>query len=207
MQRIILAIFGLSVLAIGLNCGSGAPAAQGSGNDSPTEAYKRLFAAVKSKNTEAIKRELTEKSIDLAKMASAKNNTPIEKVFENGFTETTFSPTLPEIRDQRLAGEQGAVEVWNSKKSIWEDLPFVKENGAWKFAVGDLFAGSFTFETVGKGLSFREAEAANAAGKGPMQGSPMSGANMTANAMPMPPGANSNPRPGPPSANADKKGK
>ena len=79
MQRIILAIIGLSVLAIGLNCGGGA-AAPGSGNDSPTEAYKRLYAAVKSKDTEAIKRELTDKSIDLAKMASAKTGIPVTHI-------------------------------------------------------------------------------------------------------------------------------
>lgn len=193
MQRITLAIFGLLVLAIGMSCGGGA-AAPGSGSDSPTEAYKRLYAAVKSKDTEAIKRELTEKSIELAKMASAKNNTPIEKVFENGFTETTFAASLPTIRDQRIAGDQGAVEVWNGKKSIWEDLPFAKVDGAWKFAVGDLFAGTFKFETVGRGLSFREGEAANAAGKGPIQGPPVSMSNAAANTMP-------------PSANADNKAK
>lgn len=207
MQRIILAVLGLSVLAIGLNCGSGGPATSGSGNDSPTEAYKRLYAAVKSKDTEAIKRELTEKSIDLAKMAAAKNNTPIEKVYENGFTETTFSPALPEIRDQRVVEDLGAVEVWNSKKSIWEDLPFVKVNGAWKFAVGDLFAGTFKFETVGRGRSFREGEAANAAGKGPLAGPPVPNANVTGSANTMPQPANGNPRPGPPLANADKKEK
>lgn len=192
MQRIILAIIGLSLLAIGLSCGSG-PAAPGSGNDSPTEAYKRLYTAVKSKDIEAIKRELTDKSIDLAKMASAKNNTPIEKVYENGFTETTFSPTLPEIRDQRVVEDQGAVEVWNSKKSIWEDLPFMKVNGAWKFAVGDLFAGSFKFETVGRGRAFREAEAANAAGKGPMTAPGTMNSNAMANsnfAVPMTEGSN-----------------
>lgn len=205
MQRIILAIIGLTVMAIGLNCGSG-PATAGSGNDSPTEAYKRLFAAVKAKDTEAIKREVTAKSLEFAKMAAAKNNTPIEKVFENGFTATTFSPALPEIRDQRIVEGQGAVEVWNSKDSRWEDLPFIKEENSWKFAVGDLFSGSFKFEVVGRGRSFREGEAANAAGKGPVQAPGSMNSNTTANAN-IPPAANSAPPPAPPAANADKKAK
>lgn len=204
MQRIILAIFGLLVLGIGMSCG-GSAAAPGSANDSPTEAYKRLYLAVKSKDTEAIKRELTEKSIGLAKMASEKNNTPIEKVYENGFTETTFAASLPTIRDQRIAGDQGAVEVWNGKKSIWEDLPFIKVDGAWKFAVGDLFGGTFKFETVGRGLSYREAEAANAAGKGPIQGPPVSMSNATANTMP--PAAANIPKAGPPMSSTDNKAK
>lgn len=193
MQRIIFTALGLVILAASLNCGAGSGAATaGSANDSPTEAYKRLYAAVKSKNTDAIKREMTEKSLDLAKMASSKNNTPIDKVFENGFTETTFSPTLPEIRDQRVVDDQGAVEVWNSKKSTWEDLPFMKVDGAWKFAVGDLFAGTFKFETVGRGRAFKEAEAANAAGKGPIQ-MPAPNSNITANTGPtVPPLSNAN---------------
>lgn len=184
MFRVILAALGLIVIVMGMSCGSSGPAAPGSANDSPTEAYKRLYAAVKGKDTEAIKRELTEKSLDLAKIASATNNTPIDKVYLNGFTETTFSPTLPEIRDQRVAGDQGAIEVWNSKKSIWEDLPFIKVDGAWKFAIGDLFAGTFNFATVGRGRSFKEAEAANAAGKGPLQGPSSPNSNIVANTGP-----------------------
>jgi hypothetical protein len=201
MQRIILAIVGLIILAVALNCGSG-PAAPGSTSDSPTEAYKRLYAAVKRKDTDAIRREMTERSIDLAKMASAKNGTPIEKVFENGLTGTTFSPTLPEIRDQRIVENQGAVEVWNSKDSKWEDLPFLKVDGVWRFAVGDLFSGSISQATVGRGRAFREAEAANAAGKGPVQipigpnANSLSTSNMKApaNANPLPPQSKSDNR-------------
>jgi hypothetical protein len=209
MKKIILAIIGLSLLALVLNCGG--PAAPGSRNDSPTEAYKRLYNAVKSKDTEAIKREMTAKSIEFAKMAAAKNNTPIEKVFENGFTATTFAEKLPEIRDQRIVEDQGAVEVWNSKDSKWEDLPFIREDGIWKFAVGDLFAGSFKTEVVGRGRSFREAEAANAAGKGPIMGSANLGnavananSGMPSNAVPMP---GKTPPQGPPLANADRRAK
>jgi hypothetical protein len=131
-------------------------------NDTPTEAYKRLYAAVKSKNTEAIKAELSKKTIAFAESAAARQNTPLTKVFENGMTATTFSPTLPEIRDERVNGTMGAVEVYNSKESKWEDLPFVLEDGKWKLAMGDLFAD--TYKSPGKGRAQKEAEAANAAG-------------------------------------------
>jgi len=206
MRRIILLGIGLALVIATLNCGG----ANGLMGDTPTAAYQRLYAAVKSKDTEAIKKEMTAKSLEFAKMAAAKNNTPIEKVFENGFTATTFSPSIPEIRDQRVVDTMGAVEVWNSKDSRWEDLPFLKEDGVWKFAVGDLFAGSFKFETVGRGRSFREAEAANAAGRGPVQAPAGPGSNAVANVAPQMPPANSNPVAPPataPAANADKKAK
>src|SRR5215813_7345221 len=73
-----------------------------SNDDSPTGAYKRLFAAVKSKNTEAIKAVCSKKTIDLANFAASKQNKPVDQVFANGFTATTFADSLPEIRDERI---------------------------------------------------------------------------------------------------------
>ncbi len=128
-------------------------------SSSPTEAYKQLFAAVKSKKTDDIKKMMSKKTQEFAEMVSQRQNTPIEKVFENGFTATTFSETLPEIRDERINAEFGAVEVWNSRDKRWEDLGFVLEDGSWKLAVGEMFAG--TFKSPGPGRAIKEAEAAN----------------------------------------------
>ena len=134
-------------------------------DDSPAGAYKRLYDAVKSKNTDAIKAAMTSKTLDFAKMAGAQQNKPVEQVIENGFTATTFSPTLPEIRDQRVDGDMGAVEVYNSKDKVWEDLPFIREDGVWKLAVGELFSGK-GYKSPGESQSQKEREAANAAGNG-----------------------------------------
>lgn len=143
-------------MALGFACGNQPTP----GSDTPTDAYKRLYAAVKSKDVEAIKKQLSKKSIDFGVMAAQRNNTPIEKVYENGFTATTFADKLPEIRDQRIKDEFGAVEVWNSKESKWEDLGFVLEDGVWKLAIGDMFGG--TFKSPGRGRDSLEKEAANA---------------------------------------------
>lgn len=162
-------------LAFALSCGSGVAIS----NDTPTEAYKRLYSAVKSKNTEVIKKELTKKTIEFAGFASHQNNQPIEKVFENGFTSTTFSETLPAIRDERVVDNMGAVEVWNTKESKWEDVPFMKEDGKWKLAIGELFQGLYKPDVVGRGRAFKEAEAANALRGNQMMPAP--GINVNAN--------------------------
>lgn len=128
--------------------------------DTPTAAYKRLFAAVKSKNTEAIKAEVSQSTHGFAESLAARQNKPIEAVYENGFTETTFSPTLPEIRDERVKDKMAAVEVWNSTAKKWEDLPFVRETTGWKLAIGDIFGN--TYRSPGKGRDMIEREAANA---------------------------------------------
>jgi len=129
-------------------------------NDTPTEAYKRLFAAVKKKDVEAIKNEFSAKTKEFAKAVAARQNVPLEKVFSNGFTSSTFSDQLPEIRDERIKDDMGAIEVWNSGENRWEDLPFIRESDGWKLAIGELFSG--TYKSPGKGKSVIDQEAINA---------------------------------------------
>lgn len=128
--------------------------------DSPTGAYKKLYAAVKSKDVEGIRAMMTKKSLQFADMAATQQHKTANEVLENGFTGSTFSPTLPQLRDERVNGDMGAVEVYNAKDKVWEDLPFIREDGVWKLAIGDMFAGSF--QSPGKPESQKEREAANA---------------------------------------------
>jgi len=168
MYKIFILLTVLAATALFFACGDqAAKDTNSSGNvvlqnpgDTPTAAYKRLFAAVKAKNTEAIKAELSVKSQAFAQTLAAKQGSAIEKVFENGFTATTFAEKLPELRDERIKDNMGALEVWNSKDSKWEDLPFVREESGWKLAIGEIFGGSF--KSPGKGLDAKEKEAANA---------------------------------------------
>jgi len=155
MLRVIILILALVAIAIGFACGGG----NTGGGSTPTEAYKQLYAAVKSKDTESIKKNLTKKTIEFGAMAAARSNTTAGKMYENGFTGTTFSATLPAIRDERIKDNMGGVEVWSSEKNAWEDLPFMLEDGVWKLAIGELFSGSF--KSPGKGRDQREQEAAN----------------------------------------------
>jgi len=161
MQRIIFGIIFLTIASILISCGSTSSSTSGSGDNSPTGAYKRLYAAVKAKDTEAIKAVLTKKTLDFSQMLSVQQKKPIEQVVENGFTATTFSPSLPQIRDERTKDNMGAVEVFNSKDNRWEDLPFINEDGSWKLAIGEMFAN--TWVSPGKGQDQKEKEAANAA--------------------------------------------
>jgi hypothetical protein len=190
MKRILLLITVLSLLALGLACGQG-----GLGSDTPTAAYKRLYAAVKSKDTEEIKKNLTKKSIDFGVMAAAQSKKPVEQVYENGYTATTFSDSLPTIRDERVKDNMGAIEVWNSKESRWEDLPFVFEDGMWKLAIGELFAN--TYKSPGRGRDSLEREAANAIAGNTTQMMPMPNANANSTAA-----ANAVPRAASPNKNS-----
>src|SRR4051794_17066471 len=113
MLRIIFGIIFLVTASLLICCNQKANTNSASGDDSPTEAYKRLYTAVKAKNVDGIKAVMSSKSIEFAKMAGATQKKPLEQVLENGFTATTFAPALPQIRDERVNGDMGALEVHN----------------------------------------------------------------------------------------------
>ncbi|HEY8563638.1 MAG TPA: hypothetical protein VIL74_24880 [Pyrinomonadaceae bacterium] len=127
---------------------------------SPSEAYRMLFAAVKSQDSAKIKSMLSKNTMGLAQRASGMQKKSIEEVIKNGFTQTTFSDTMPQLRDERVKGNFGAVEVWNATLKQWDDVQFLLEDGSWKLAIGDAFAGKW--ESPGKSQGVIERENANA---------------------------------------------
>jgi hypothetical protein len=163
MYKILALTLTLGVFMLIASCGGGASnsnsSAQVDPNDNPTEAYKRLYTAVKAKDATAIKGAVSTKTHGLAEMLASKQKVAVDEVYKNGFTGTTFADTLPEIRDQRVKDNMGAVEVWNAKDKQWEDLPFIREESGWKLAVGDMMANSY--RSPGKGRDAIEREAAN----------------------------------------------
>jgi hypothetical protein len=130
------------------------------GAQTPSEAYRMLFAAVKSQDTSKIRTMLSTGSMGLAQMASSQQKKTVEEVIKNGFTETTFVDDYPQMRDERVKGNYGAVEVWNAQRKKWDDIPFIYENGTWKAAFGDAFGGKW--ESPGKSQGTIEMENANA---------------------------------------------
>ena len=133
-------------------------------DDTLEAAYTRLFDAVKKKDTEAISKEMSQETLKFAAGASARLNKTIEETLANGFTATTFANAVPQMRDPRIKNGFGSLEVWNVQEQVWEDLPFVAENGKWKLAIGDLYGNKF--KSPGDGQSMRDRMAANAAGVG-----------------------------------------
>lgn len=108
---------------------------------SPTMAYKTLYFSVKCKNPANIKKVLSASTVAFITGTSAMQKISFEEAIKHGLTESTFSSTLPEMCSERIEGKFGAVELKSSGK--WEDLPFVREEGGWKLAVGDIFDGSY----------------------------------------------------------------
>lgn len=126
---------------------------------SPTEAYKMLYAAVKAKNAGQIKQLMSQSSLGLAEFSASQQKKPVENILENGLVAPTLSDSITEMRDERVKDNFGAVEVFNQKENRWEDLPFILEDGGWKLAVGNLFQD--TYKSPGKSQGQLATEASN----------------------------------------------
>lgn len=126
---------------------------------SPKEAFKMLFAAVKSKNPEEIKRMLSKNTMKFAEGTAGQMKKTLDEQIKNGFTRTTFPDKLPPIRDERVKGNMGAVEVFNAKDQKWENLPFILEDGGWKLAIGDVWFKQW--QSPGDSRTVREQKIAN----------------------------------------------
>jgi len=159
MTRILLLLASLALLAATFSCAKDTPK-YGAHGDTPTAAYKRLFAAVKAGDTNAIKAEMTKKTLEFNHFGAQRFGKSDDEEIRYGMTSTTQTDTLPQIRDERVKDNMGALEVWNAKENRWDDLPFMIEDGKWKLAYGDGYAG--IWHSPGKPRSEIEGDAANA---------------------------------------------
>ena len=109
----------------------------------PSEAFKILFAAVKAKDTERIKQMMSKGTLVFAEGYAMQTKQTLAEALKNGFVGPAVADSLPEMRDERIKDNFGAVEVFNPSSNRWEDLPFVLEDGGWKVAVGDIFQDTY----------------------------------------------------------------
>jgi len=146
----------------------------------PTDAYKLLFEAVKAKDTGKIQQLFSMKSTALALSAAKQYNKSLEKQLEYAMQETAMADSLPEIRDERVKDNFGAIEVFNQKANQWDDTVFVFEDGGWRLAIGEQWAN--TYKSPGKGQAQIEREAATASGNNMIKITPnTNGANIPSN--------------------------
>jgi hypothetical protein len=176
-QKICFALISLAISVFSLSCANANSKVEPGKASSPTEAYRMVYTAVKAKDTEKIKMMMSKSTVSFAEGVANQQNKPVAEVYMNGFTATTFSESMPDIRDERVKGDFGKVEVFNKKDNKWEDLPFINEDGGWKLAVGDLFAG--TFQNPGKSQAQTELENSNTSGLIPLPGNANVNGNFT----------------------------
>lgn len=96
----------------------------------PLDTLKTYTKAIKKKDTETMKKLLSEESlINHAREAQAQGVT-VDEIIQR---ETLFSEnqTSLKFRNEKIEGDKATIEVENSF-GAWDVVPFVKEDGIWK---------------------------------------------------------------------------
>jgi hypothetical protein len=98
-----------------------------------------LYAAVKAKDMATVKQLMSKGSLGFSEFSGSQQKKPIEKILENGLVAPTLAPAITEIRDERINGNFGRIEVRNDQENRWEDLPFF-----WRTVVGNSPSATFS---------------------------------------------------------------
>ncbi len=97
---------------------------------SPIETLKTYTKAVKQKDVETMKLLLSDATMKMNELEAQARGIPVDDVIRN---ETLFSEHQRTVkwRNETINGDLATLEVENVS-GIWETVPFVLENGAWK---------------------------------------------------------------------------
>ncbi|MEJ7698733.1 MAG: hypothetical protein WKF71_03680 [Pyrinomonadaceae bacterium] len=115
-----------------INCSS-EPAPQPGG---PTEILNTFVEASKTKDIEAMKRALSKGTMSLIEQSAQKKNTSVDELLKN--EQGTLVRELPETRNEKIEGDMATLEVKNVETGEFDEIPFVKEGGAWRLALDEI---------------------------------------------------------------------
>jgi hypothetical protein len=100
---------------------------------SPTATFKAFIEAQKNKDVAGMKKRLSKKSLVMAENAALAESKTVDQVLANDFTAGRVQKS-PEMRNEKITGDSGTLEVKYDGVKEWETMYFVKEDGDWKLA-------------------------------------------------------------------------
>jgi hypothetical protein len=118
-SRIVL--FSIAVMAFA--CGEPRPA-------TPVETFKTYTKAAKSKDITTMKLLLSDATIKMHEKEAKAQGVNLDDIIKN---ETLIGQTQKTVdyRNEKVDGEKATLQFKN-EYGVWENLPFVREDGVWK---------------------------------------------------------------------------
>ncbi len=97
---------------------------------SPLETFQTYTKAIKQKDTTTMKLLLSAETIKMHEQQAKSQNVTVDEIVKR---ETLFSSeqTSVRFRNEKIEGDKATIEVENAS-TIWETVPFIKEEGVWK---------------------------------------------------------------------------
>lgn len=122
-MRFVLQILFITLAIICVSCAEEKPS-------TPFDTFKAYTKAIKQKDAEAMKALLSEASIKMHQQEAKEQNLSLDEIVKR---ETLFgeNQTSVEYRNEKIENDRATLEVKNAY-SMWEKVPFVREQGVWK---------------------------------------------------------------------------
>ncbi|HEX8143847.1 MAG TPA: hypothetical protein VF553_14710 [Pyrinomonadaceae bacterium] len=102
----------------------------------PTNTFMAFYEASKKNDVEAVKRTLSKGSLDFLTGEARKDNKTLEAALTESLKNADVPTTTPEVRNEKIDGDNATLEVKDNKTNSWDTFNFVKENGEWKIKLG-----------------------------------------------------------------------
>lgn len=101
-------------------------------NNTPSDVLRLYIEAVNRNDAEGIKSVLSENTLRILKFVGEQQR--IEVLRDDADVIISQSHN-PEIGEEQIYDDTATVEMKNSFVNRWEKMPFIKEDGVWKFAL------------------------------------------------------------------------
>lgn len=103
---------------------------------SPTATFKAFYEAQKKKDVAAIKKTLSKGSLAMLEKTAKDQNKTVDAAISEGLEKPgSKTEKMPEIRNEKIDGNNGTLEVQDDDTKKWDTMYFVKEDGDWKIAI------------------------------------------------------------------------
>lgn len=101
---------------------------------SPTTTFKAFLEAQKNKDVAGMKKRLSRKSLTMVENAALAQTKTVDQAIADDFP-AAEAQKAPEMRNEKITGDIGTLEVKYEEAKDWQTEYFVKEDGEWKIAV------------------------------------------------------------------------
>jgi hypothetical protein len=126
MTALMMGIIAVAAITAACDKGSGA---------SPTATFIAYYEASKNKDVDGVKRTFSKTTLELFEKQAKEQNKTVDEMFKMGMDQKPITGNLPEMRNEKIDGDNATLEIKDEKSGRWDTLTFVKEDGRWKIAL------------------------------------------------------------------------
>ena len=102
----------------------------------PTATFNAYFEAQKKKDIPGMKQALSKTSLAMMEASAKQQQLTLDKMIANQLENPSAKvDKMPEVRNEKVTGDNATIEVRNEDANRWDTMYFVKEDSVWKIAL------------------------------------------------------------------------